>query len=188
MSGRASGRLFRGLGSSTDGATCSRRGEAHPRVPGTRSWTPRANNARVSTSSRPLTSDARASRRARVRQHRLLVRTRATAPCSSTYGSHEPATGPHPLIIWIHGGGWIYGSRRRLPPHLFDNAIHDQMLDAGYAVAAVDYRLAREAGFPGMLLDIKAAVRWLRGHAGEFDLDPRPRGLLGRVRGRSPRR
>lgn len=81
-------------------------------------------------------------------------------------------TGPHPLIVWIHGGGWIYGSRRRLPPHLFDNAVHDQMLDAGYAVAAVDYRLAREAGFPGMLLDVKAAVRWLRGHAAEFAIDP----------------
>jgi acetyl esterase/lipase len=84
----------------------------------------------------------------------------------------RPTTDPHPLIIWIHGGGWIYGSRRRLPPHLFDNAVHDQMLDAGYAVAAVDYRLAREAGFPGMLLDVKAAVRWLRGHAAEFTLDP----------------
>jgi hypothetical protein len=84
----------------------------------------------------------------------------------------RPGTGPHPLIVWIHGGGWIFGSRRRLPPHLFDNAVHDQMLDAGYAVAAVDYRLAREAGFPGMLLDVKAAVRWLRGRAAEFDLDP----------------
>lgn len=48
----------------------------------------------------------------------------------------RPTTDPHPLIVWIHGGGWIYGSRRRLPPHLLDNAVHDQMLDAGYAVAA----------------------------------------------------
>jgi acetyl esterase/lipase len=77
-----------------------------------------------------------------------------------------------PLIIWIHGGGWIYGSRRRLPPHLFENAVHDQMIEAGYAVASVDYRLAREAGFAGMLLDVKAAIRWLRGHAAEFDIDP----------------
>ena len=79
---------------------------------------------------------------------------------------------PYPLIIWVHGGGWIYGSRRRLPPHLFDNGIHDRMLDAGYAVVSVDYRLAREAGFAGMLLDLKAAIRWLRGHAAKFDLDP----------------
>ena len=87
----------------------------------------------------------------------------ATARCSSTSGSLGPETGPHPLIVWIHGGGWIYGSRRRLTPDLFDNAVHDQMVDAGWAVAAVDYRLAREAGFAGMLLDVKAAVRWLRG-------------------------
>ena len=83
-----------------------------------------------------------------------------------------PAPGPHPVVIWVHGGGWIYGSRRRLPPHLFDNAIHDRMLDAGYAVASVDYRLAREAGFAGMLLDLKAAIRWLRGHGPDFHLDP----------------
>jgi acetyl esterase/lipase len=81
--------------------------------------------------------------------------------------------GQAPLIIWIHGGGWIYGSRRRLPPHLHGNAVHDQMIEAGYAVAAVDYRLAREAGFVGMLLDVKAAIRWLRGHAAEFDIDPK---------------
>ena len=78
---------------------------------------------------------------------------------------------PPPLIIWIHGGGWMRGSRRRLPPNLFENGLHDQMVDAGYAVAAVDYRLAREAGFPGMLLDVKAAIRWLRGHAAEFGID-----------------
>ena len=83
-----------------------------------------------------------------------------------------PDRTPHPLIVWIHGGGWIYGSRRRLPPHLFDNAVHDQMVDAGYAVATVDYRLAREAGFAGMLQDVNAAIRWLRGHATDFDLDP----------------
>ena len=78
----------------------------------------------------------------------------------------------HPLIIWIHGGGWIYGSRRRLPPHLFESSLFEQFLDAGYAVAAVDYRLAREAGLAGMLLDIKASIRWLRGHASDFNLDP----------------
>jgi acetyl esterase/lipase len=83
-----------------------------------------------------------------------------------------PRGRPHPLIIWIHGGGWIYGSRRRLPPHLFDNGVHDQMLDGGFAVACVDYRLAREAGFPGMLADVKTAIRWLRGHAAQFDVDP----------------
>jgi acetyl esterase/lipase len=79
---------------------------------------------------------------------------------------------PHPLIVWVHGGGWLFGSRRRLPPNLFQHRLHDRMLEAGYAVAAVDYRLARETGLPGMLLDLKAAIRWLRAHAVDFDLDP----------------
>jgi len=95
----------------------------------------------------------------------------------------RPGTGPHPLIIWIHGGGWIYGSRRRLPPHLFENAVHDQMLDAGYAVASVDYRLAREAGLAGMLLDVKAAIRWLRAKAATFDIDPQRVTLWGESAG-----
>src|SRR6478609_3122568 len=82
-----------------------------------------------------------------------------------------PRGARHPIIVWIHGGGWIYGSRRRLPPHLFESSPFEQFLDAGYAVAPVDYRLAREAGFEGMLLDIKASIRWLRGHASDFNLD-----------------
>lgn len=90
---------------------------------------------------------------------------------------------PHPLIIWLHGGGWIYGSRRRLPPHLFDNGVHDLMLDGGFAVACVDYRLAREAGFPGMLADVRAAIRWLRGHAAQFDIDPQRVTLWGESAG-----
>ena len=79
---------------------------------------------------------------------------------------------PAPLVVWIHGGGWIYGSRRRLPPNLFAHGVLDRMVEAGLAVASIDYRLAREAGFGGMLLDVKAAVRWLRGHADVFGLDP----------------
>jgi acetyl esterase/lipase len=77
-----------------------------------------------------------------------------------------------PVIVWIHGGGWIYGSRRRLPPHLFAASPFEQMIRAGFAVACIDYRLARETDLAGMLLDVKAAVRWLRGHAGDFGLDP----------------
>ena len=77
-----------------------------------------------------------------------------------------------PLIVWVHGGGWLQGSRRRLPPNLFEHRLHDRMLQAGFAVAAVDYRLAREAPFPGMLLDLLAAIRWLRAHSAMLNLDP----------------
>ncbi|WP_185751268.1 alpha/beta hydrolase fold domain-containing protein [Arthrobacter sp. 31Y] len=78
---------------------------------------------------------------------------------------------PAPLVIWVHGGGWVTGSRRRRAPNLHQNGVIESIVNAGYAVALVDYRLAKEAAFPAQLLDLKAAVRWLRGHALEYSLD-----------------
>jgi acetyl esterase/lipase len=69
-----------------------------------------------------------------------------------------------PLIIWIHGGGWRGGSRTDPSPAL-------ALLDSGFAVANIDYRLSRRALWPAQLHDAKAAVRWLRAHADVFDLD-----------------
>jgi acetyl esterase/lipase len=78
---------------------------------------------------------------------------------------------PCPLIIWVHGGGWLHGSRRRQAPNLHRNRVIESMLEGGFAVALVDYRLIEEEGFPAQALDLKAAIRWLRGRAGEFGLD-----------------
>ena len=74
------------------------------------------------------------------------------------------ATKPLPLVIWVHGGGWRGGSKqgcRSLP-----------FLEHGYAAASVGYRLSRHAVFPAQIEDCKAAVRWLRAHAREYNLDP----------------
>ncbi|MGY1704767.1 alpha/beta hydrolase fold domain-containing protein [Geodermatophilus sp. SYSU D00697] len=77
-----------------------------------------------------------------------------------------PGTRPAPLTVWLHGGGWLRGSRadraaERLLP----------MARSGVAVAAVQYRLSDSATFPAPLDDVRAAVRWLRAHAGEHGLD-----------------
>ena len=45
-------------------------------------------------------------------------------------------------------------------------------LKRGYAVVAVNYCLSREGTFLGQVLDVKAAVRWIRGHGQRYDLDP----------------
>ena len=72
---------------------------------------------------------------------------------------------PAPLVVCIHGGGWRQGSkadcRRSAVP----------LLERGYAVAAVNYRLSQHATFPAQIADVKAAVRWLRAHAEEYNLD-----------------
>lgn len=78
-----------------------------------------------------------------------------------------PASGPYPVIMYFHGGGFKAGAKRENQSEPVLRA-----LEQGYAVADVDYRKSGEAVFPAMLLDAKAAVRFLRAHAEKYDLDP----------------
>ncbi|MEV7284969.1 alpha/beta hydrolase [Streptomyces sp. NPDC093252] len=83
------------------------------------------------------------------------------------------AHGPAPVIVHLHGGGWRLGSRREFGP-AFDGVTPDPwtvLTRAGFAVAAVEYRLSGEATFPAQLHDVKAAVRWLRHRRDELGLD-----------------
>jgi acetyl esterase/lipase len=80
-------------------------------------------------------------------------------------------TAPRPLMIWIHGGGWSTGDKSA-PPGM-------GLLLRGYVVASINYRLSREAVFPAQIYDCKAAVRFLRAHAREFDIDPTRIGVWG---------
>jgi acetyl esterase/lipase len=77
----------------------------------------------------------------------------------------EKADKPLPLIIWIHGGAWMGGSKDDPSPAL-------RFTTNGYAVAQVGYRLSQEAKFPAQIQDCKAAVRWLRANAVQYHLDP----------------
>jgi len=65
-----------------------------------------------------------------------------------------------PLFVWIHGGGWRGGSRKRVPL----NAV----VEHGYALASISYRFTDKAIFPAQIHDCKAALRWLRANAGRF--------------------
>src|SRR5436853_1527703 len=76
---------------------------------------------------------------------------------------HLPAGKPRsPLIVWVHGGAWRSGSRKDVPI--------SKLAGDGYAIASVDYRLSPEAKFPAQIHDIKAAIRFLRAHGGEWKL------------------
>jgi acetyl esterase/lipase len=71
---------------------------------------------------------------------------------------------PLPLVIWVHGGAFRVGDKAdKLPT---------PSLSRGYAVASLNYRLSQHALWPAQILDVKAAVRWLRAHAGQYTLDP----------------
>ncbi len=69
-----------------------------------------------------------------------------------------------PLIIRIHGGAWLAGSKEMEGPG-------DYPRD-GFAVASINYRLSQHAVFPAQIEDCKAAVRYLRANAQKYNLDP----------------
>jgi len=84
----------------------------------------------------------------------------------------EAATEPVPLVIWIHGGAWLFGVRDLLPLEWPTNIIIQTALDAGMAIATIDYRHSREAAFPAQVHDAKAAIRYLRAFGPELGIDP----------------
>jgi acetyl esterase/lipase len=74
-----------------------------------------------------------------------------------------PQSERSPLVVWIHGGAWRSGSRKDMPL--------GPLVEGGYAVASVDYRLSPEARFPAQVHDIKAAIRFLRANANQYGYD-----------------
>lgn len=79
---------------------------------------------------------------------------------------------PAPVIVWVHGGGWRNGSKNA-------GSQARGMLERGYAVVDVGYRLSGEAIFPAQVEDCKAAVRWVRANATKYGFDPNRIGAWG---------
>jgi acetyl esterase/lipase len=88
---------------------------------------------------------------------------------------YYPASGgPWPGLIFIHGGGWTEGDKAALP--LIPTA-------AGYLVVSINYRMYPDYRFPAMIEDVKCAIRSLRAHAVEYNLDPERIALIGHSAG-----
>ena len=97
-----------------------------------------------------------------------------------------PATGdissPAPLLVWVHGGAWRFGTNQALRDTILRTPGGEQpntqalmraaFQQAGWAVASINYRYSHQALFPGALHDVKEAVRFFRANAHEFGIDP----------------
>lgn len=76
-----------------------------------------------------------------------------------------------PLLVYIHGGAWRFGSRDSVSPI--------DLVDHGIAIASVSFRLTPVAPLPAQVHDIKAAVRFLRANSGQYGYDGRHIGITG---------
>jgi acetyl esterase/lipase len=91
---------------------------------------------------------------------------------------------PRPAVVVIHGGGWIEGDKSSftLRKYGVPGNIED-FADLGFVAVTINYRLAPEAPFPAALEDCKCAIRWLRAHAKEYNVDPNHIGAYGNSAG-----
>jgi acetyl esterase/lipase len=81
--------------------------------------------------------------------------------------------GPHPAVVLVHGGGWLGGSKAG---HAGTGAM---LARNGYAACAINYRLAPDFPYPAAFDDCQRAVRWVRAHAGDFNIHPKRVGAMG---------
>jgi acetyl esterase/lipase len=91
-----------------------------------------------------------------------LYRAREGTP-GATAGAHRP----RPILLQVHGGAWVLGSKNEQGVPLMQ-----RMASHGWLCAAIDYRLSPHATFPDHVVDVKRAIRWLKEHAAEYGADP----------------
>lgn len=82
-------------------------------------------------------------------------------------------TGSFPLVVELHGGAWCRGDR------LNDTALNEPLAKSGVVVAALDFRMPPDAGYPASIADINYAIRWFKTRAAELGSRADMVGVLG---------
>lgn len=79
--------------------------------------------------------------------------------CSESSNNHQP-------VLFIHGGGWSSGSKR------MDHQMAKALAQRGFVTFCIDYRKSGEAKYPAAVDDIKNAIRWIKSHSSQYNIDP----------------
>jgi len=87
-------------------------------------------------------------------------------------------TGPFPVCILVHGGGWTKGDK-----HNNFRTLLGPLGEAGFVWFSINYRLAPKHRFPACVEDVDTAIRWVKAHASEYQGDVRRIALIGESAG-----
>jgi acetyl esterase/lipase len=79
----------------------------------------------------------------------------------------------NPAVILIHGGGWKSGNKSQM------NLMAQEIASKGYSCFSVEYRLSDEAPFPGGIMDVKTAIKYIKQNARKFNVDTNKIAVLG---------
>lgn len=82
------------------------------------------------------------------------------------YTDGSDTTG-RPVLLYVHGGGWVVGDKREQGIPLLHHAAR-----SGWVGVTVNYRLSPGAGWPDHLCDVKAGLAWVREHIDDYGGDP----------------
>jgi acetyl esterase/lipase len=98
---------------------------------------------------------------------------------------YEPQSGtvPHPLLIFVHGGSWAFGSSNIKEQNQLTQRVVAAVLSRGFAVASVNYRLAPANPWPAQIIDVRCAIRYLRSSAARWGVDPHRFAAMGNSAG-----
>jgi acetyl esterase/lipase len=94
------------------------------------------------------------------------------------YIPQVPGNRDLPLLIWTSGSAWFSDNGKAGA-----EVIAEEFNPRGYAVAGVSVRSSSQVKFPGQLFDVRAAIRWLRSHAEEHNIDPGRIAIMGNSSG-----
>jgi acetyl esterase/lipase len=106
-------------------------------------------------------------RRAPAQPAELQTFTYKTAGCeirADVYGASEGAA--KPALLWMHGGALILGNRKGIM-----RPFHEGLLEQGYVIVSIGYRLAPETKLPAIVEDVQDAWKWMHEQARRLGID-----------------
>ncbi|MBM7515144.1 alpha/beta hydrolase [Nocardioides nitrophenolicus] len=110
----------------------------------------------------------RAARRAGVEVHRdIPFAPYGRRGMLDVYTSEVTPAAGAPVLLQVHGGGWTIGNKEQQGLPLMQH-----MAARGWVCVAINYRLAPRDPWPAQIVDVKAAIAWIREHIAEYGGDP----------------